>query len=225
MVTAHDPNQLPSPTTPTAAYQDLTGTSKSHNHNASSRVAKSTTHLAPTSLLYDHSHELEVSIHRRPRALCATLRMYSHTFCPHRRPGSLSFPSCNRLFSTWLRMADSGQGARRVVGTLCQVCSSVGGIGQDSVSGSWFDFTDPASGYPILSQPGPSLYPDVHGAQALLHYDVMNVGCCKVLLHPRWSSRVYPTTCFTTAPLPVILDCLQELGMPPVAAAHAGLGL
>ncbi|KAI9217968.1 hypothetical protein BC828DRAFT_389870 [Blastocladiella britannica] len=75
----------------------------------------------------------------------------------------------------------------------------------------WFDFTDPASGYPMLTAPGPSLYPDVHGAQALLRYDVMNVGCCKVLLHPTWGSKVYPATCFSTAPASVLVECIADL--------------
>ncbi|RUS26686.1 hypothetical protein BC938DRAFT_484259, partial [Jimgerdemannia flammicorona] len=63
----------------------------------------------------------------------------------------------------------------------------------------WADITDPASGYPIHSQPGASPYPDVQGTQTLLRYDTQSTGCCHVLLHPSWGSSIYPATLFTSA--------------------------
>ncbi|CAJ0640738.1 10973_t:CDS:2 [Entrophospora sp. SA101] len=63
--------------------------------------------------------------------------------------------------------------------------------------GYWADITDPASGYPILSEAGVSTYPDVQGSYELLKYDVLNAGCCSILLHPNWGSKVYPGTLFT----------------------------
>ncbi|KAJ3368076.1 hypothetical protein GGF31_006909 [Allomyces arbusculus] len=77
----------------------------------------------------------------------------------------------------------------------------------------WADMTDPASGYPIRTRPGPRLYPDVPGIQTLLRYDAMNVGCCSVLLHPRWGSHMYPASFFAVAPARVVLDALAELGL------------
>ncbi|CAB4422460.1 unnamed protein product [Rhizophagus irregularis] len=65
--------------------------------------------------------------------------------------------------------------------------------------GYWADLTDPCSGYPIFSERGPSIYPDVQGAVELLKYDLHNAGCCHILLHPKWGSKVYPGTLFTTA--------------------------
>ncbi|KNE60942.1 hypothetical protein AMAG_06704 [Allomyces macrogynus ATCC 38327] len=79
--------------------------------------------------------------------------------------------------------------------------------------GWWADMTDPASGYPIRTRPGPRLYPDVPGIQTLLRYDAMNVGCCSVLLHPRWGSHMYPATFFAVAPARVVLDALADLGL------------
>ncbi|KAJ3352305.1 hypothetical protein GGF32_003836 [Allomyces javanicus] len=79
--------------------------------------------------------------------------------------------------------------------------------------GRWADMTDPASGYPIRTRPGPRLYPDVPGIQTLLRYDAMNVGCCSVLLHPRWGSHMYPATFFAVAPARVVLDALAEIGL------------
>ncbi|RUS20595.1 hypothetical protein BC937DRAFT_94847 [Endogone sp. FLAS-F59071] len=63
--------------------------------------------------------------------------------------------------------------------------------------GYWADLTDPASGYPLHSSPGASPYPDVQGTQTLLRYDVQSTGCCHILLHPTWGSRIYPATMFT----------------------------
>ncbi|CAG8557014.1 11945_t:CDS:2 [Ambispora gerdemannii] len=79
--------------------------------------------------------------------------------------------------------------------------------------GHWADITDPASGFPVFSSPGPSMYPDVEGAQQLLKYDVQNAGCCHILLHPQWGSKNYPATLFTTADADtlknVISDCFR----------------
>eukprot|EP00128_Syssomonas_multiformis_P015537 Colp12_sorted_trinity150504_noHs@22242 len=86
-----------------------------------------------------------------------------------------------------------------------QVCDQL------SDSGFWADMTDPASGFPMRSNGGPSFYPEVVGAEVLLRYSVQTTGCCKVLSHPRWGSNVYPATLFTTAPLPALL---KALGLP-----------
>ncbi|KAL7750400.1 hypothetical protein RI367_004173 [Sorochytrium milnesiophthora] len=89
----------------------------------------------------------------------------------------------------------------------------------------WVNFTDPASGRPVRSHrcskhipaastaavDGPGgVYPDVAGAQQLLQYDTMNVGCCQILLHPRWGSYVYPATLFTNAPLATVQHALAQ---------------
>ena len=50
----------------------------------------------------------------------------------------------------------------------------------------------------------------VDGAQQLLEYSVQNAGCCKILLHPSWSSAVYPATIFTTAPAGMITEELLQ---------------
>lgn len=50
-----------------------------------------------------------------------------------------------------------------------------------------------------------------HGLTSILHFSVMNAGCCKVLLHPLWGSAVYPATLFTTAPAARVLTLLNLL--------------
>ncbi|GJJ70464.1 hypothetical protein EMPS_02813 [Entomortierella parvispora] len=77
--------------------------------------------------------------------------------------------------------------------------------------GYWSDMTDPASGFPCFSERGRDVYPDVEGCQMLLKYDFQNAGCCKVLLHPVWGSKIYPATFFTTAPLEALEQVIQEV--------------
>lgn len=66
--------------------------------------------------------------------------------------------------------------------------------------GYWADYIDPCSGLAVYTTETNKHYDEVSGMQAMLKYEVMNAGCCKVLLHPVWGSAVYPATIFTTAP-------------------------
>jgi len=34
----------------------------------------------------------------------------------------------------------------------------------------------------------------------LLRYDMIDTGCCKLISHPDWQTKVYPATLFTSAP-------------------------
>ncbi|KAF9357077.1 hypothetical protein BGX26_004286 [Mortierella sp. AD094] len=79
------------------------------------------------------------------------------------------------------------------------------------ILGYWSDMTDPASGFPSFSERGRDVYPDVEGCQLLLKYDFQNAGCCKVLLHPNWGSKIYPATFFTTAPLDALLKVIAQV--------------
>ncbi|KAI9356975.1 hypothetical protein DFJ73DRAFT_821665 [Zopfochytrium polystomum] len=76
-------------------------------------------------------------------------------------------------------------------------------------TGHWADFTDPASGYPVYTPRGTTLYPDVDGSSRLLRYVTQDVGCCRVLSHPKWGSRNYPATLFTTAPVELLQQALD----------------
>ncbi|ORE09169.1 hypothetical protein BCV72DRAFT_303080 [Rhizopus microsporus var. microsporus] len=78
--------------------------------------------------------------------------------------------------------------------------------------GMWADMMDPASGFPVFSHPGSSPYPDVQGTIMLdSRFDIQNVGCCHILLHPSWGSHIYPSTLFTTAPADVLEKILLGL--------------
>jgi hypothetical protein len=42
-------------------------------------------------------------------------------------------------------------------------------------------------------------------------FDVQNVGCCHILLHPTWHSYIYPSTLFTTAPAEILHKVIIEI--------------
>eukprot|EP00842_Homolaphlyctis_polyrhiza_P002893 jgi/Hompol1/3604/HPOL_006674-RA len=87
--------------------------------------------------------------------------------------------------------------------------------------GHWADLTDPASGYPVYSDRGTSLYPDVDGCARLLKYATHLAGCCRVLDHPVWGTRSYPATMFTTAPLELTRQALEHASVH----GHISLGI
>lgn len=70
--------------------------------------------------------------------------------------------------------------------------------------GHWADYVDPCSGLPMMTKVNAGVYSEVGGLVSLLGYAFQNAGCCKVLLHPRWGSSVYPASMFTKAPLRAI---------------------
>jgi len=64
----------------------------------------------------------------------------------------------------------------------------------------------------MLTKAAACSYPDVQGAHLLLRYDTVEAGCCRVLLHPRWRSKCYPGTVFTTADVNTVRRLLK---LPP----------
>ncbi|KAJ2687907.1 hypothetical protein IWW39_002598 [Coemansia spiralis] len=78
-------------------------------------------------------------------------------------------------------------------------------------SGYWADVTDPMSGLALFTSCGPSLYPDVDGAEVLLRYAPFNLGNCFILSHPQWGTHVYPATAFTLAPIEVVRQVLFSM--------------
>ncbi|KAJ2781889.1 hypothetical protein H4R18_002595 [Coemansia javaensis] len=77
--------------------------------------------------------------------------------------------------------------------------------------GHWADVTDPMSGMALFTACGPSLYPDVEGAEVLLRYTPFNLGNCFVLSHPHWGTHIYPATAFTLAPADVVAEALAAM--------------
>ncbi|KAJ2857145.1 hypothetical protein J3B02_001186 [Coemansia erecta] len=77
--------------------------------------------------------------------------------------------------------------------------------------GYWADITDPMSGMALFTTSGPSLYPDVEGAEILLRYKPLNLGNCFVLSHPSWGTSTYPATAFTLAPPEQVMEVLDQM--------------
>ncbi|GMH39411.1 hypothetical protein BSKO_07309 [Bryopsis sp. KO-2023] len=64
----------------------------------------------------------------------------------------------------------------------------------------WADFIDPCSGLPMIHKNYNCPYGEVEGMSVLLGYETANAAGCKIILHPRWGSKIYPATLFTTGP-------------------------
>lgn len=76
--------------------------------------------------------------------------------------------------------------------------------------GYWSDYIDPCSGLSMVHQDSQAVYPEVEGLVALLGYKTATAGCCKIVLHPKWGSAVYPATLFTMAPPDVLEDAIRQ---------------
>jgi hypothetical protein len=76
--------------------------------------------------------------------------------------------------------------------------------------GYWADYIDPCSGLPMLTPNTTKVYSEVDGAQALMGFATMDAGMCKILLHPKWGSSVYPASAFTNAPLESISKAIAR---------------
>eukprot|EP00199_Chlamydomonas_sp_CCMP681_P003017 CAMPEP_0119107446 /NCGR_PEP_ID=MMETSP1180-20130426/10186_1 /TAXON_ID=3052 ORGANISM="Chlamydomonas cf sp, Strain CCMP681" /NCGR_SAMPLE_ID=MMETSP1180 /ASSEMBLY_ACC=CAM_ASM_000741 /LENGTH=167 /DNA_ID=CAMNT_0007092933 /DNA_START=49 /DNA_END=552 /DNA_ORIENTATION=+ len=77
--------------------------------------------------------------------------------------------------------------------------------------GHWADYIDPCSGLPMVHQEGQVVYAEVEALSVLQGFKTSNAGCCKILLHPKWGSAVYPASMFTTAPLEVLMAAVATL--------------
>ncbi len=51
---------------------------------------------------------------------------------------------------------------------------------------------------------GSTLYSEVDGIQSFLKYKPGRVGNCHVVVHPEWTSFMYPASFFSDAPLDVL---------------------
>jgi hypothetical protein len=98
-----------------------------------------------------------------------------------------------------------------------KVCTSL------QQKGHWADLTDPCSGYPIFGERGPGWYPDVIGGQMLLQYSMIDTGCCKLIAHPKWQTKVS-----LACTVPLLHDLVQQPTAKPndrTAAFEAGAWL
>jgi len=90
------------------------------------------------------------------------------------------------------------------VGFAKEVCDTL------IAEGFWADYVDPCSGLPSIAKNTPTVYDEVASMQTLLKYNVQDAGPCKILLHPKWGSAVYPATLFTNAPQHNLTEVLKK---------------
>lgn len=76
--------------------------------------------------------------------------------------------------------------------------------------GYWADYIDPCSGLPMIHQAGSTVYSEVDAASTLLGFSTQNAGCCKVLLHPKWKTYVYPATLMAKSPKATLQEALHK---------------
>lgn len=77
--------------------------------------------------------------------------------------------------------------------------------------GHWADYIDPCSGLPMIHRDTSAVYGEVEALCTLLGYRTQNAGCCKVLLHPRWGSAVYPASLFVKAPIASVVEAINAV--------------
>lgn len=88
--------------------------------------------------------------------------------------------------------------------------------GQQQQQRWWFDAVDPATGQPLESAAGPSLYSESDAIELLLKLPVVSVGVgnsvCRLVQHPRHGLDVYPSSLFYIGPRALLVEALATLG-------------
>ncbi|KAI8473629.1 MAG: methylmalonic aciduria and homocystinuria type D protein [Monoraphidium minutum] len=117
---------------------------------------------------------------------------------PASSAGLLVVPTCQRSDLDLVKTGEAVDDEKdRLLERFMQWAVAV--CGQLSSAGCWCDYIDPCSGLPMLHKESQTPYSEVEGLSLLLGYKTANAGCCKVVLHPRWGTSVYPATVFARA--------------------------
>lgn len=72
------------------------------------------------------------------------------------------------------------------------------------------DLIDPRTGYPLLSRPGQIPHDDTAVVKALLKYPLI-CNKCRVLIHPKWGTAVYPGILISAAPQIIIARTIKSI--------------
>ena len=75
----------------------------------------------------------------------------------------------------------------------------------------WSDCSCPMEGNARYGKSTSTIYNELEGLTQLLRYDAIPIGCCGIVLHPKWQRRAYPVTFFTTAPLETLKAVLADV--------------
>jgi len=68
----------------------------------------------------------------------------------------------------------------------------------------WSDASCPVQGDAHFGTRTSVIYNELEGLTSLLKYASVPIGCCGIVLHPKWQRNAYPVTFFTTAPVDVL---------------------
>lgn len=74
------------------------------------------------------------------------------------------------------------------------------------------DLIDPRTGYPLLSRVGQIPHDDTAVVKALLKYPII-CNECRVLVHPKWGTAVYPGILISAAPQIIIFQTIKSIAM------------
>lgn len=142
----------------------------------------------------------EVSVHTLPRTVASEVAfIFPNIESPTELVAVLTAQKSNFELVEWGDEVakEKDELLERFVGWSSKICKEL------SSKGYWADYIDPCSGLPANTE-GNKIYGEVDGFQALLGYSTQNANCCKILLHPKWGSAVYPATMFTNAPADIV---------------------
>lgn len=149
---------------------------------------------------------MEYSVHACPPAMA---REVASVFPDVALDGLLVVPTCQQADYDLVRTGEKIDVEKdRLLERFMEWSRCV--CGRLAEAGHWCDYIDPCSGLPMIQQGTNNVYPEVEGLSLLLGYKTQNAGCCKIVLHPRWGSAVYPATLFAKAPLAELLAAINE---------------
>lgn len=120
----------------------------------------------------------------------------------------LVVPTCQRADMDLVATGDAVDAEKdrlleRFVRWAVAVCTRLSSMGH------WCDYIDPCSGLPMMHKDTQTPYSEVEGLSLLLGYRTANAGCCKVVLHPKWGTSVYPATLFARAPAEAVDEAVR----------------
>ncbi|KAI3429551.1 hypothetical protein D9Q98_005639 [Chlorella vulgaris] len=121
----------------------------------------------------------------------------------------LVIPTCQQAELDLVRMGEKVEEEKdrlleRFVEFAKVVCERLEALGH------WADYIDPCSGLPMVHRDTNAVYGEVEALVTLLGYRIQNAGCCKIILHPKWGSSVYPASIFAKAPLAAVTAAIDD---------------
>jgi len=90
---------------------------------------------------------------------------------------------------------------------------------REKLSSHWSDVSCPMEGTARFGTPTSAIYNELEGLTQLLRYESLPIGCCGIVLHPKWQRRAYPVTFFTVAPLEDVRSAFNAVECEHASAA------